>query len=151
MNTEVQVEINGTREDVWKVITDIEYSVNTINGIEKIEVLEKPADGIVGLKWRETRTMFGRTATEVMWITDAVENKSYKTRAESHGAVYITTFDLSEEDEKVHLTMNFKGVPQTFGAKIMAALTSGMIKKSTEEALMNDLMDIKAKVESKSV
>jgi carbon monoxide dehydrogenase subunit G len=149
MNIEVQVDINGTKEEVWKVITDIENSTETIRGIEKIEVLEKPADSFVGLKWRETRTMFGKTATEVMWITDAEENKSYKTRAESHGAVYVTKFDLSEEGKNVRLTMNFEGTPQTFGAKIMSALMGGMMKKSTEEALMQDLMDIKAKVEDK--
>ena len=149
MNVEVQVEINGTKENVWKVITDIENSTNTIRGIEKIEVLEKPADGIVGLKWRETRTMFGRTATEVMWITDAVENQSYKTRAESHGAVYVTTLKIMDAGENVRLSMNFEGTPQTFGAKIMSALTSGMAKKATQEALMQDLMDIKAKVENK--
>lgn len=149
MNVEVQVEINGTKENVWKVITDIENSTNTIRGIEKIEVLEKPADGIIGLKWRETRTMFGRTATEVMWITDAVENQSYKTRAESHGAVYVTTLKIMDAGENVRLSMNFEGKPQTFGAKIMSALTSGMAKKATQEALMQDLMDIKARVENK--
>ena len=52
MNVEVQVDINGTKEDVWKVITDIENSTNTISGIEKIEILEKPADSFVGLKWQ---------------------------------------------------------------------------------------------------
>ena len=149
MNVEVQVEINGTKEDVWKVITDIENSTNTIRGIEKIEVLEKPADGIVGLKWRETRTMFGRTATEILWITDVVENQSYKTRAESHGAVYVTTLKITDAGENFRLSMDFEGTPQTFGAKIMSVLTSGMAKKATEEALMQDLMDIKAKVENK--
>jgi len=149
MKVEVQVEINGTKEDVWKVITDIENSTDTIRGIEKIEVLEKPTDSFVGLKWRETRTMFGRTATEVMWITDAIENQSYKTRAESHGAVYVTTLKITDAGKNVRLSMNFEGTPQTFGAKIMSALTSGMAKKATEEALMHDLMDIKAKVENK--
>ena len=52
MNVEVQVDINGTKEDVWKVITDIENSTDTIRGIEKIEVLEKPTNSFVGLKWR---------------------------------------------------------------------------------------------------
>ena len=84
-----------------------------------------------------------------MWITDAVENQSYKTRAESHGAVYVTKFDLAEQGDKVQLTMNFEGVPQTFGAKVMSALTGGMFKKATEKALMQDLLDIKAKVENK--
>ena len=149
MNVEVQVDISGIKEDVWKVITDIENSTDTIRGIKRIEVLEKPADSFVGLKWRETRTMFGKTATEVMWITDAVENQSYKTRAESHGAVYVTTLEVADAGENVRLSMNFEGTPQTFGAKLMSALMGGMMKKSTEEALMQDLMDIKAKVENK--
>jgi hypothetical protein len=93
--------------------------------------------------------MFGRTATEVMWITDAVENQSYKTRAESHGAIYVATLEISDKGENVGLSMNFEGTPQTFGAKLMSALTSGMFKKATEEALMKDLIDIKAKVENK--
>lgn len=147
MNVEVLVEIDGTKEDIWRVITDIENSVDTISGIEKVEVLEKPATGIVGLKWRETRTLFGNTATEVMWITEANENQSYKTRAESHGAVYVTTLVITEGDEGVHLGMNFEGTPQTFGARMMSALTGPMFKGATEKALLQDLMDIKAKVE----
>ena len=69
MVTKVEVTINGSKEDVWNMITDIENSSKTITGIEQIEILEKPGDGLVGLKWRETRTLFGRTATEIMWIT----------------------------------------------------------------------------------
>ena len=149
MNIEVQVDINGSKEDIWKVISDIEDSTNTISGIEKIEVLEKPTDGIVGLKWQETRTLFGKTATEIMWITDAKENQSYKTRAESHGAVYVTKLEIAEENEKTRLMINFEGIPQTFGAKVMSALTGGIFRKATEKALMQDLIDIKAKVENK--
>lgn len=149
MNVEVQVDINGTKEDVWKVISDIENSTETIRGIEKIEVLEKPADSFVGLKWRETRTMFGRTATEVMWITEAEENKFYKTRAENHGAVYVSMLEITDKGENVSLSMSFEGTPQTFGAKVMSALTGWMVKGSSEKALMEDLMDIKAKVEGK--
>jgi len=90
MKLEAKVCIDGTKEQIWQVITDIENSVNIIQAIEEIEVLEKPAEGLVGLKWRETRTMFGQTATEVMWITDAKENEFYQTRAENHGAIYVS-------------------------------------------------------------
>lgn len=71
MAIKVDVTIDGPKEEVWNVIADIENSPNTITGIEAVEILEKPNDGLVGLKWQETRTLFGRTATEIMWITDA--------------------------------------------------------------------------------
>jgi carbon monoxide dehydrogenase subunit G len=143
----VEVTIKGSREKVWKVITDIENSHRTITGIEKVEILEKPANGLVGLKWQETRTLFGRTATEIMWITDVEENKSYKTRAESHGAIYITSLVLSEDGNETRLTMEFDSVPQTLSAKLMAATVGRFFVKATKDALMQDLVDIKAAVE----
>ena len=87
MIVEVQVTINGSKEAILAVITNIENASETISGIEKVEVLERPENGLVGLKWRETRTLFGKTATEEMWITDAAENEFYQTRAESHGFI----------------------------------------------------------------
>ncbi len=147
MDIVVEVIIEGPKEDVWNVITDIENSPNTIAGIEKIEILEKPSDGLVGLKWEETRTLFGRTAMETMWITDVKENEMYKTRAESHGAVYITSLTISEQDGKTRLSMEFDGAPQTLVAKVMAAAMGIFFNKATRNALMQDLIDIKAAVE----
>ncbi|MFC1628492.1 SRPBCC family protein [Gemmatimonadota bacterium] len=147
MELQVTVNIDGSRNDVWTVITDIENSPNTISGIEKVEILERPDEGLVGLKWRETRTLFGKTATEVMWITDVTDNENYRTRAESHGAVYTTSLTVSGIDDATRLSMEFSGIPQTFGARVMAAMTGVIFKKATRKALMQDLDDIKAAVE----
>ncbi|MBD3419041.1 MAG: hypothetical protein GF398_02875 [Chitinivibrionales bacterium] len=152
MRISVSVTINASKEDVWNVITGIEQSAETISGIEKIEILEKPESGLVGLKWRETRTLFGKTATEVMWITDAAEPQYYQTRAESHGSVYQSKLSIAQQDNGVGLSMDFNGTPQTFGARLMYALMGFMFKGATEKALKRDLDDIKAAVEkSKSV
>ena len=147
MQIEVQVTIEGSRDKVWSVITDIEQSPTVIQGIEQIELLERPSQGLVGLKWQETRTLFGKTATEVMWITDAQENEFYQTRAESHGAVYTTRLALSEQDGRTRLTMTFCSVAQTLGAKLMYGLMGRMFRKATQDALQQDLADIKAAVE----
>src|SRR6266481_1897238 len=92
MIVEAQVTINGSRAAIWAAIANIENASETISGIENIEVLEKPANGLVGLKWRETRMLFGKPATVEKWITDAAENEFYKTRAEgnclAHDAAY---------------------------------------------------------------
>src|SRR5215212_5697243 len=82
MLVEAQVTINGSQAAVWAAITNIENAANIISGIEHIEVLETPANGLVGLKWRETRMLFGNPASVEKWITDAAENEFYKTRAE---------------------------------------------------------------------
>ena len=68
MLVEVQVAIKGSKEAVWAAITNIEKSRETISGIEKIEVIEKPEKGLVGFKWRETRMLFGKPAIAEKWI-----------------------------------------------------------------------------------
>src|SRR6266478_4993619 len=95
MIVEARVTINGSKAAIWAAITNIENASETISGIEKIEVLEKPANGLVGLKWRETRMLFGKPATVEKWITDAAENEFYRTRAEDSGFIFLTTKSIS--------------------------------------------------------
>jgi len=148
MQLSVQIQIDGSREEIWKVITDIENCADRISGIEEVEILEKPEAGLVGLKWKETRTMFGKSATEVMWITDVVENESYDVRAESHGAVYSSKLSIVEEGGSLILRMDFGGEAQTFMAKLMSAIMGMFFKGATEKAMLKDLEDIKAAVEA---
>ena len=147
MTISVQIQIDVSKEKIWQVIADIENSTNVISGIEKIEILEKPSDGLVGLKWKETRTMFGKTASEIMWITDAEEPSYYRTRAESHGAVYITELRITERESSSILTMTFTAEIVKLGAKIMWAMMGFMMRGSTKKALQQDLNDIKAAAE----
>lgn len=134
MNAFVEININGTKEAIWNVISDIKNSHKNINGIQKIEILEEASESLIGLKWRETRIMFGKEATEDMWITHAEANTYYKTRAESHGAVYITTLRIEEKENLCILSMKFESESVSFGAKVMNIIFSGMMKKSTEKA-----------------
>ncbi len=87
MLVEAQVTINGSKAAIWAAITNIENASEIISGIQNIEVLEKPANGLVGLRWRETRMLFGKPANAEKWITDAAENEFYTTRAEDTGMI----------------------------------------------------------------
>ena len=147
MQVEAKVCIKGSKEEIWQVITDIENSAKTIAAIEKIEILEQPTAGLAGLKWRETRTMFGKSATEVMWITDFKENEFYETRAESHGAIYRSRLQVEEQDGETCLTMEFSGEARTLVSKIMSGIMGLFLKSATRKALQEDLEDIKAAVE----
>ena len=146
MIVEAQVTINASRAAIWAAITNIENATETISGIEHIEVIEKPANGLVGLRWRETRMLFGKPATVEKWITDAVENEFYKTKAEDNGFVFLTTMSISESNGGITLTSSHETKPQGIVAKLKATpmlLFKGVAKK----ALLQDLNDIKSAVE----
>ena len=148
MSIEAEVFIHAPNEAVWAVITDLDHAAERIGGIEAVEILERPESALVGLKWRETRTLFGKTATEVMWITDAAAPEFYQTRAESHGMVYISTLRITPQDGGCRLTMSHDSQPQGCAAMLMAIPFGLMFKGATQKAMLDDLNDIKAAVEA---
>ena len=140
--------ITGSKAAVWAAITNIEGAAEIMSGIEKIEVVERPSNGLVGLKWKETRMLFGKPATVEKWITEAPENEFYKTRAEDSGFVFITTNRISGSDGCVMLTGIHETQPQGFAARVKSlpmVFFKGMIKK----AILKDLNDIKKAIEQK--
>ena len=147
MFVEAQVTINGSKAAIWAAITSIENAAETMSGIEKIEVLEKPANGLVGLKWRETRILFGKPATVEKRITDAAENEFYKTRAESDGFVFLSTISISESSGGITLASSHDSKPQTIVTKLLSVPMRLLFKGVAKKALLQDLNDIKAAVE----
>jgi len=147
MLVQAKLNVNGSRAAVWGAVTDIEHASNIISGIEKIEILEKPVNGLVGLRWRETRILFGEPATVEKWVTDSIEHESYTTRAEQQGFVFLTTTRLAEEGEGVTVTSSHDSQPQTFAAKLQAIPMGLFFKGAIRKAIMQDLTDIKTAVE----
>ncbi|MEL6670202.1 MAG: SRPBCC family protein [Bacteroidota bacterium] len=147
MQLSSSVEINASRQDIWNTITDWENLADHISGIQSVEILEKPQSGIVGFKWKETRVMFGKEASETMWVTDATEPNYYQVGAASRGSEYETTFRILGDSQPYQLEMDFKGTPQTTGAKVMNALVGWMFKGAARKALHQDLEDIKSHLE----
>ena len=143
----VEERINAPRERGWELTTDPDAGEDMISGIQSVEVLDRPAEGVVGLKWREKRVMFGKEATETMWISAAETNRFYETTAHNHGMVYNTRISLDDVDDQTLLKMEFSAKPETIGAKLMspiAALFNGAVRK----ALQKDLGDIRKTAES---
>ena len=147
MIVEAQVTINGSKAAIWATIINIENASETIRGIENIEVLDKPASGLVGLRWRETRTLFGKPATADKWITDAVENEFYKTRAESDGFVFLSTMSMAESRGGITLTSSHDSKPQGIVARLLSIPMIFLFKGVAKGALLQDLNDIKSAVE----
>jgi hypothetical protein len=147
MVVEAQVTIDGSRAAIWAAITDIENAAAFISGIERIEVVEKPSNGLVGLKWRETRTLFGKPATVEKWITEAVENEFYKTRAEDGGFVFLTTRRMAQGSSGITLSECHESNPQGIVARLMTIPMGLFFKGVIRKAILQDLNDTKAAVE----
>lgn len=147
MHIQESITIKASREKIWQLISNIENSAELISGIEEIEILKKPEKGLLGLKWEETRIMFGKTATEIMWIIDVVDGFSYKTQAEGPGVIYISSLSLAEEGNQTRLTMNFDSEISSFGTKIISAIMGLFFNKATRDAVKQDLIDIKSTAE----
>ena len=146
MTVSASITINATKAAVWAATTDIARFAELLSGVEKIEVVVKPATDLVGLRWKETRILFGKPATVEKWITEAKENDYYTTRAEQDGFVFVTTNRISGSDGDVKLTGIHETQPQGIVAKLKAlpmVFFKGVIKK----AILQDLDDIKAAVE----
>jgi hypothetical protein len=141
------VTIRGPRAPTWAAIADIEHAPAIIRGIERIEILERPARGLLGLKWRETRMLFGKPESADKRITAVAEGESYETRAEDGGFVFLTTHTVSGDDGGVTLTGRHESRPQGLKARLtaipMVLLFRGVIRK----AILKDLEDVKAAVE----
>jgi hypothetical protein len=150
MLVEVRVGIQGSRAATWAAITDIENAAKILSGIEAIEVLEKPANGLVGVRWRETRMLFGKPATAEKWITEAAENEYYQTRAEDNGFVFLSTLRISAGSDGLTLTSTHDSQPRTFGARMMSIPMGLLFKGVARKALLQDLNDIKRAVERES-
>lgn len=147
MKVEAHITIKATATAVWAAIVDIGGAAGIVKGIEKIEILNQPVSGLVGLTWRETRMYFGKPASIDKRITEAAENKFYRTQAEMDGFIFITTLTISEDGDTVKLT----SVHETKSTGVVAAIKSlpmiffkGVLRK----AILQDLSDWKDAVEA---
>ena len=135
---------------VWSIVVGMDRWVETIEAIEMVERLDDGAEFGLGTKWRETRTMFGKKATEEMEITEFEAGVRYATFAESHGSKYYSEMRVDPTDTGCRLSMNFRGEPQTLLTKIADATIGRLFMGATRKALAKDLADIAAAAEQAS-
>ena len=110
--------------------------------------MEMLTDGPVGLgtRFRETRVMFKREATEEMEVTAFDAPHSYSLGCENHGCRYRTEFRFAPNGSGTDLEMTFGAEPLTKTAKVMSFLMKPMMKTMMKHC-SKDLEDLKAAVE----
>jgi carbon monoxide dehydrogenase subunit G len=142
----VEQSIRATPERVFDLSTNVHEWADMVPAITRVEVL---TDGPVGLgtRFRETRTMFGKQATEEMEFVEFERPRRYALGAESHGCRYHTSFDVVPEGDGCRLVMSFSGEPQTLAAKLMAVVMKPMMRKMAD-LCAKDLAAVKARAEA---
>lgn len=136
---------------VWQVLIDLDHAAETLSGVLRVEML---TDGpyALGTRWRETRKMFGREASEELWVADNDPLRRTQVRATSGGVDYVTDFVLTPVAEGAQTELQVR-----FGAKLAAPTTvqkvamrafAGLAARATTKALEQDLADIAAAAEN---
>lgn len=144
----VRERIHAPPEAVFAAASDFPNAPQRIRGIRKMEMLTQGPVG-VGTRFRETRVMWGKEATETMEVVEFQPGRSYTLRAQSCGCEYRTVVSVrpAPTGGGSEVTFDFTGTPLTFGARIMAALMGWMMKGACVKAIGQDLGDLKADLE----
>jgi len=143
----VGVDVEAPAGRVFPILCDLEGAPERIEGIKKIEVLTDGPFG-VGTRWRETRVMFGKEATEVMEVVAMEPGRSYTVTAGSCGTRYETVMACEPRGaDGCRVEFRFGWTPVSLGAKLMSPLgflMKGMLRK----CIADDLADIKRGAEA---
>ncbi|NJP53169.1 SRPBCC family protein [Streptomyces sp. SBST2-5] len=135
---------------VWEALTNLKGMERTLKGVTKVEVLTPGPFG-VGTRWRETRRMMGKEATEEMWVTACTPAQRYVVEAESHGMRYVSEWDLRPDGSSATtVRMTFTGTP-TGRPNLLARLLGRFGAGAVRKAIAKDLDDIAASVERAGV
>lgn len=138
-------QISAPIDTVFAATSDFAGAPERIRAIDKVEILTAGPVG-VGARFRETRTLFGRQASEEMEVTLFEPPRRYAIGCVSCGCRYHSEFRFETKNGGTEVTMSFEAVPLTLFARVMAFLTKPMIK-SMAKMCAQDLDDIKTSIE----
>ena len=144
----IEKTIDAPVEAVFARASDVRSWADHIDGIERVEVLTDGPIG-VGTRFRETRVIFKKEATEEMEITAFEPPRRYALTAVSCGCRYETEVTCEPEGasgKKTVVRMTFEATPLSFVAKVMSVLMRPMMKTMVKSCA-RDLDDLKSSIE----
>ena len=147
-NLTVTKRIEAPQQTVFEVASDLERGADHLTGIERIELLTPGPVG-KGTRWRETRIMFGKEATEELEMTDIDAPNFYTAGGESCGSAFSFTLHFHPDDNATNVEANMQCRPITLFAKLMSPLSIFMIG-SMRKCIEQDLEDLKQVAESRA-
>ncbi|MFI1397338.1 SRPBCC family protein [Streptomyces sp. NPDC020681] len=146
----VERRITAPADRVWRALTDLESMPRVLSGVDKVEILSADGPFRVGTRWRETRTMLGKQATEEMEVTASEPPERYVVEAHSHGTHYVSEFALrSAGPETTDVRMTFSATPSGGVTGLLAKIFGAIGRRAVAKAIAKDLADVATSVEGK--
>ena len=142
--TEIEIsrEVAAPAAVTWEVATDIDGLPEVVEAIESVERISGPEFG-VGTRWRETRRMLGRAASEEMEIIAVDPGRSYEVAARSGGADYRSVLAVSAIDgHRCRGSMSFEARPTSAVPKLLSATLGRLFVGATRKMVEGDLTDV---------
>jgi carbon monoxide dehydrogenase subunit G len=148
MKIALEIDVAAPPEVVFATVTDVANWPSFVRGIDKLELLTPGPVG-VGTKFRETRTMFGRSATEEMTVAAHDPPRRFDLTAENHGTRYLARHEILPAAAGARLRLEFGGTAQTLAAKLGMAI-GFLFKGAVTRQLQADLEQLKAEAERRA-
>ncbi|KUL23426.1 SRPBCC family protein [Streptomyces regalis] len=146
----VERRIAASQGRVWESLTDLRGMAHVLSGVTHVDVL---TEGVfdVGTRWRETRRMFGKEATEEMWVTACEPPERYVVEAESHGTHYVSEWLLRPDGPSATtVRMTFTAAASGGVTRLLAGILGAVGARAVSKAVAKDLDDIASAVEGGS-
>lgn len=132
---------------VFAICSDFVHAPQHVSAITRVEMLTQGPTR-QGTRFKETRKMFGKEATETMEVVEFSPDSSFTLGAESCGTRYRTTFSFTPKEGGTEVEFRFLATPLTLTAKVMGAIMMPFMKKMLHKCVMQDLQDVKKRLEA---
>lgn len=141
---EIRDTIDAPTDRVFAIFADLPNAQHNIGSILNIEFLSEQRSGL-GTRWRETRKMFGKEATEEMWISDWRPGAGYTVSCVSCGCAYETDIAFAPSGGGTEVVMRMSIKPQTFMARLMSPL-GRLFAGTFKKCMLKDIDDLRLKL-----
>ena len=128
-------------EQAWAVLAAVERYPDRVDSYESVEFEGEQREG-VGARWRQTRTVFGRSHRQTMEVTGWEAPRELVLVAKEAGARYETRYQLEAVDGGTGVTMTFLVRATNPLAWLFVQTIGRRMLRGTGEAMAGDLVDL---------
>lgn len=138
--------IAAPRRVAFDVFTDLPKAPERIEGITRVELVTSGPVG-KGTRFRSTRVMFGKEATEEMEITAFDEPTSFTLEGFSCGARFFTEYRFEGGQRETKVTMTMTSRNESLFAKVVGPVMGVLMGGAMKKAMLKDLAQFKRAAE----
>jgi len=145
MQVDLETTIHATPSGVFTIAADIARWPDFISAIDSVEVLTPGPVG-VGTRFRETRKIFGSSATEDMTVAEFAPPHRFVLTAQNHGTAYRAEHTFEPTGDGTRMRLSFEGLPTSLLARLMTPIGL-LFLGSVKRQLAADLADMRREAE----